>query len=144
MLHVFIYLGPCQAVCGILVPWPGIKPIPPVVEAWNLNNWITRGVPNYSRFSPLRYLSLSEDMLSLEKVQVSILLYIVKQLMFPLYHFGILKRQRNQRSNCQHPLDHQKSKRVPEKTSTSASLTMLKLLTMWITTNCGKFFKRWE
>ena len=26
-----------------------------------------------------------------------------------------LERQRNQRSNCQHPLDHQKSKRVPEK-----------------------------
>ena len=26
-----------------------------------------------------------------------------------------LKRQRNQRSNCQHPLDHRKSKRVPEK-----------------------------
>jgi len=25
------------------------------------------------------------------------------------------KRQRNQRSNCQHPLDHQKSKRIPEK-----------------------------
>ena len=24
-------------------------------------------------------------------------------------------RQRNQRSNCQHPLDHQKSKRVPKK-----------------------------
>ena len=24
-------------------------------------------------------------------------------------------RQRNQRSNCQHPLDHQKSKKVPEK-----------------------------
>ena len=30
------------------------------------------------------------------------------------------------------------------KTSTSASLTMLKLLTVWITTNCGKFLKRWE
>ena len=27
----------------------------------------------------------------------------------------IKKRQRNQRSNCQHPLDHRKSKRVPEK-----------------------------
>ena len=27
---------------------------------------------------------------------------------------------------------------------TSASLTMLKPLTVWITTNCGKFFKRWE
>ena len=31
-----------------------------------------------------------------------------------------------------------------KKTSTSVSLTMLKPLTMWITTNCGKFFKRWE
>ena len=28
--------------------------------------------------------------------------------------------------------------------STSALLIMPKLLTMWITTNCGKFFKRWE
>ena len=27
--------------------------------------------------------------------------------------------------------------------STSASLTTLKSLTAWITTNCGKFFKRW-
>ena len=27
---------------------------------------------------------------------------------------------------------------------TSASLTTLKPLTVWITTNCGKFFKRWE
>ena len=27
----------------------------------------------------------------------------------------IWKRQRNQRSNCQHPLDHRKSKRIPEK-----------------------------
>ena len=34
--------------------------------------------------------------------------------------------------------------RVPEKTSTSASLTTLKPLTVWITTNCRKFLKRWE
>ena len=31
-----------------------------------------------------------------------------------------------------------------KKTSTSASLTMLKPLTVWITTNCEKFLKRWE
>ena len=49
------------------------------------------------------------------------------------------KRQRNQRSNCQNPLDHRKSKRVPEKTSISALLTMSKPLTMWITINSGKF-----
>ena len=30
------------------------------------------------------------------------------------------------------------------KISTSASLTTLKSLTVWITTNCGKFLKRWE
>ena len=29
-----------------------------------------------------------------------------------------------------------------KKTSTSASFTTLKPFTMWITTNCGKFFKR--
>ena len=30
------------------------------------------------------------------------------------------------------------------KTSTSVLLTMPKPLTVWITTNCGKFWKRWE
>ena len=30
------------------------------------------------------------------------------------------------------------------KTSISALLTMPKPLTVWITTNCGKFLKRWE
>ena len=41
--------------------------------------------------------------------------------------FGSLKKQENSR-----------------KTSTSALLTTSKPLTVWITTNCGKFFKRWE
>ena len=40
--------------------------------------------------------------------------------------------------------DHQKNKRVPEKTSTSGLLNMPKPLTVWITTNCGKFLKTWE
>ena len=31
-----------------------------------------------------------------------------------------------------------------QKTSTSALLTMPKPMTVWITTNCGKSFKRWE
>ena len=56
-----------------------------------------------------------------------------------------LKRQRNQRSNCQHPLDHQKKAReFQNKTSISALLTMPKPLTVRITINCGKFWKRWE
>jgi len=31
-----------------------------------------------------------------------------------------------------------------QKTYTYASLTTLKPLIVWITTNCGKFLKRWE
>ena len=38
----------------------------------------------------------------------------------------------------------QKKQGNSRKTSTSASLTMLKTLTVWITVNCGKLFKRWE
>ena len=33
------------------------------------------------------------------------------------------------------------SKRIPEKTSTSASLTSLKPLTVWATTDCGKLLE---
>ena len=34
-----------------------------------------------------------------------------------------------------------KRKRIPEKTSTSASLTTIRPLTVWITTNCGKMLE---
>ena len=40
---------------------------------------------------------------------------------------GLLKKQKSSRKTC-----------------TSALLTMPKPLTVWITTNCGKFWKRWE
>ena len=38
----------------------------------------------------------------------------------------------------------QKKQENCRKTSTSVSLTTLKPLTVWITTNCGKFLKRHE
>ena len=37
-----------------------------------------------------------------------------------------------------------KKQESSRKTSTSALLIMPKPLTVWITTNCGKFWKRWE
>ena len=50
---------------------------------------------------------------------------------------------RNQRSNCQHPLDHQKSKRVSEK-----HLLLLNILcqSLWLggLQQTRKFLKRWE
>ena len=76
------------------------------------------------------------------KVMLKILQARLQQYMnheLPNVQAGFKKRQRNQRSNCQHPLDHQKSKTVPEKTSISFLLTMPKPLTVWITINCGKF-----
>ena len=38
----------------------------------------------------------------------------------------------------------EKAREFQKKTFTSASLTTRKPLTVWITTNCGKFFKRWD
>ena len=38
----------------------------------------------------------------------------------------------------------QKKQESSRKTSTFALQTTPKVLTLWITTNCGKFFKRWE
>ena len=51
--------------------------------------------------------------LMLKILQARLQQYMNREL--PNVQAGFYKRQRNQRSNCQHPLDHGKSKRVPEK-----------------------------
>ena len=61
----------------------------------------------------------------------------------PWVQAGFRKGRETRDEGCQHPLDHQKSK-SSRKTLTSALLTMPKPLTVWITTNCGKFLKRWK
>ena len=48
---------------------------------------------------------------------------------------------RDQIANIHWIIENQENFR---KTSTSALLTTPKPLTVWITTNCGKFFKRWK
>ena len=47
----------------------------------------------------------------------------------------VLEKAEEPEIKLPNPLDHQKSKRVPEKTSISAWLTMPKPLTVWITIN---------
>jgi len=42
------------------------------------------------------------------------------------------------------PVGSLKKQESSRKTSTSVLLTTPKPLIVWITTNCGKFFKRWE
>ena len=36
-----------RVACGILVPPPGLEPVPPAVEARNLNHWTLREVPRF-------------------------------------------------------------------------------------------------
>ena len=42
LLHFFFW--PCPVSCRISVPWPGIEPMPPAVEAQSLNHWTAREV----------------------------------------------------------------------------------------------------
>ena len=52
------------------------------------------------------------------------------------------RRTRDQIANIHWIIE--KAREFQKKISTSALLTMPKLLTVWITTNCGRFLKRWE
>ena len=55
LYYLFIYLsGRTVWQCGILVPWPGIEPVAPAVQAWSPNDWTAREVSpfNFKSFSP--------------------------------------------------------------------------------------------
>ena len=41
----FFFPSVCHMACGILVLQPGVKPMPPAVEAWSFNPWTAREVP---------------------------------------------------------------------------------------------------
>ena len=45
---IFFFFWPRCAACGILVPQPGIEPVPPAVEVWSPDHWTTREVPEQS------------------------------------------------------------------------------------------------
>ena len=44
-MSVCFFIGPPCEACGMLVPQPGIKPMPPATVAWNLNHWTAGEVP---------------------------------------------------------------------------------------------------
>ena len=75
------------------------------------------------------------------------------------YRYDMLKREKEQKRNQKiieikeirlsatidvHDMEVKAKQESSRKTSISALLTMPKPLTVWITINCGKFFKRWE
>ena len=62
---------------------------------------------------------------------------------FQMYKLG-LERAEEQEIKFPTFIGSQRKQESSRKTSTSTSLTMLKPLTVWITTNCGKFLRRRE
>ena len=77
----------------------------------------------------------------LKILQVRLQQYVNQELPDVQVGFSKGRGTRDQTANIHWIIKKQEDSR---KTSTSASLTMLKLLTVWITTDCVKFFKKWE
>ena len=48
--NIYLFIGLHCLACGILVPQPGIEPVPPIGEAENLNSWTTREVPHFANW----------------------------------------------------------------------------------------------
>ena len=44
-VKILIFFSPRHVICGILVPWPGIKYGSLAVKAWSLNHWTAREFP---------------------------------------------------------------------------------------------------
>ena len=42
---LFFLFWPQHMACGILIPWPGIKPTSPTLGVWSLNHWTARKIP---------------------------------------------------------------------------------------------------
>ena len=78
----------------------------------------------------------------LKILQARLQQYVIHEL--PDVQAGFSKggRTRDQIANIRWIME--KKQESSRKTSISALLTMPKPLTVWITINCGKFFKRWE
>ena len=97
-------------------------------------------VKEYSNYHTLAFISHSS------KIMLKILQARLQQYMnweLPDVQAGFRKgsRTRDQIAIVHWTTEKQENSR---KTSISASLTMLEPLTVWITTKCGKFLKRWE
>ena len=77
----------------------------------------------------------------LKILQARLQQYITHELPDVQAGFRKVRGRRNQIANIRWIIERGRQLR---EAPTSALLTMPKALTVWITTNCGKFFKRWE
>ena len=92
---------------------------------------------NYSTIALISH----DSKLMLKILQASLQEYMNHEL--PDVHAGF-RKGRGTRDRLPTSVGSLKKQESSRKTSTSALLTTPKPLIVWIQTNCGKFFKRWE
>ena len=78
----------------------------------------------------------------LKILQARLQQYMNRELPGVIAGFRKVRGTRDQIANIRWIIE--KAREFQKKTSISALLTIPKRLTMWITINCGKFWKRWE
>ena len=89
-----------------------------------------------------QFVFISHDSKVMLKIlQARLQKYVNQELLDVQTAFRKRKRTRDKIANIYWIIEKLENSR---KTSTSASLTMLKPLTVWIITNCEKFWNRWE
>ena len=103
----------------------------------------TGGSPGALRYSSLKSYSLPQVLYSLI-LTLRITLCFNSTLTKNLQMFKLdLEKAEEPEVKLLTSIESLKKQESSGKTSTSALLATLKPLTVWITTNCGKFFKRW-
>ena len=93
---------------------------------------------NYHTFALISHTSKK----MLKTLQVRLQQYVNHELRDVQARFRKGRGNRDQIANIRWITE--KAREFQKKTSISALLTMPKSLTVWITTNCGKFLKRWK
>ena len=93
-----------------------------------------------SNYSTIALISHANKVM-LKILQARLLQYVNREL--PDVQAGF-RKGRGTRDQIAKSVGSLKKQESYRKTSTSALLTMPKPLVVWVTTNCGKFLKRWE
>ena len=101
---------------------------------------------NAKEFSNYRTIALIShaSKVMLKILQARLQQYVSRELPDVPAGFRKGRGTRDQIANIRWIIKKKKKQESSRKTSTSALLTMPKPLTVWITINCGKFWKRWE
>ena len=81
-LFVCLFFG--LTACRILVPRPGIEPVPPAVEARSPNHWTAREVPLLFRFwsNIKKKIRHSGEVIVIVFINISLLMSCIEHLLF--------------------------------------------------------------